>query len=99
MGWSRQTAASKDPRLHSKVTTVFLNKDVSRHLACAKQAVFALIQAHRLVNSMLGIGMAAVQFPACLLLDDWKVVGGIAVHFVGGGEDECRIRTVFARRL
>jgi len=61
---SGQATSPETDCLHSKVTSIFLNHNVSSNLGSAENAVFAAVNAHAFINAMFIIGMRAVDFPA-----------------------------------
>src|SRR5690606_6058041 len=82
--------------LEAEVAAVFLHHHVGSGLGDAEQAVHGGVDAHALVDAVLGIGVGRVQLPAGRLLHQRQVVGGVAVDFIGAEEDERRVRAMGA---
>lgn len=96
MGRAREAATPEGARFHPEITAVFLNQHVRRHLARAEKAVLALVDRHRLIDPVLGVGMGGVALPTQLLFDKRQRVWLIAINFVCGCEKEGRVRAELA---
>ena len=60
---SRQTTSAKDGRFHSEVASVLLHQHVCGYFGSTEQTVFALVNAHRLVNPEFCVRVI-LEFPA-----------------------------------
>ena len=61
--------------------------------------MLALVDAQALVDAELAEGVRCVEFIAGRAFHQGQFVGRVAVHLVGAGEDENRVRTAAARGL
>ena len=83
-----QTATAEAGRVHAEVATILLNHGVGGKLRNAEQRVLGLINRQILVDPVLVVWMATFDLPARLELDQRQTVGVVAIHLVGGREDE-----------
>src|SRR2546430_8085198 len=87
-----KAASAKHTSTHIKVPTIFLNQHVSGHLACAENAVFGLIDAHRLVDAALAPRMRRLELPTLFGFVPRQAIRCVAVNLVCRCEDEYGIR-------
>src|SRR5690606_32696357 len=85
MGGASETSTAEDPRVHTKIFSILLSEHVRSHLAGSEQAMLGVVNAHRLIDTMFGIGMILLDFISGIQLNQRQVVRGIAVYFVRAG--------------
>ena len=95
MGWTCETATPKADGFHVEIPAVFLHQHIGGNFGYAKQGMFGLVNAHRLVDADR-VGMVWVNFPAGFQFLQRQDVGQIPVDFVGGSEDENRIGAILS---
>ena len=66
----------------AKVTTVLLRNNVSREFAGAKNAVLALIDAHRFIYATRGVRVRWIQLPASLEFNGRQRIRSITINLV-----------------
>src|SRR6185369_2863432 len=94
---ARETTSTEAGCFHAEVTAVFLNEHIGGDFGCAEQAVRGVVDGHGFGNAVFCIRMARIEFPACSLLDEGQVIGGVAVDLVGGGKNEHGVVSKFPR--
>ncbi len=93
-----QASAPEARGAQLKVATVLLDQQVRRRLRDAEQGMGRGVDGHRLVDPF-PIRVGGIKLPAGLPLEQRQRVGRVAVHLVGRGEDEGRLRAELAGRL
>src|SRR5262249_430410 len=88
MARSGQAATTKTCGFHAEVATIFLDQHIRRHFGGAEQAMQGRVDAHRLIDAGGAEGVVRVKFPARLKLNQWQMVGRIAVDLIGAGENK-----------
>ena len=90
MGGSGQAAAPEADGRDAEIASILLHHHVGGDLRGTENAVQCLVDAHRLVDAVLRIGVIRRNGIACGVLDQWQAVGGVSVHLVRAREDEGR---------
>src|SRR5712692_2840230 len=73
-----QASAAKTNRRHSKITTIFLDENVSRGFGSAEERMLRVIDAHRFGDSRLVL-MTRLDFPTLFQLTQRQLVRPVAV--------------------
>src|SRR3974377_1774235 len=87
-----KAAPAKYTGAHTKVPAIFLNHHVSSQFACAKDAVFGLVDAHRFVDAVPAPRVTCVELPALFGFVQRQAIRRIAVNLIGRCMDKYRIR-------
>src|SRR5260370_7924242 len=95
---TREAAAAKRNGWHSKITSVFLDENVSRDFRSAKERMLRVIDAHRFGNSRLVL-VPLFDLPALLKFAQLEPLLRLPLSFVHRSKNNLLSRTQFSHHL